>query len=103
MRATVISLSVLLATSAVAETTPAAKCQAGKQQAAGNYALCRAKAERKLIMRGDLLKYDDELDACGTKLTQIFPRLEERASKKRASCPTVADVLYVKNLVDVHF
>src|SRR5262245_33548787 len=102
MKATVIALSLLIATSAFADTTPAAKCQAGKQQAAGKYALCRSKAERKLTLRGDLSKYSDDLAICTTKLTERFRRLEEIASKKRSRCPTLADVVYIKNLVDVH-
>jgi len=55
--------------------TPAQKCQAGKNKAAGKYAACRHGAEAKLATTGDGGAYSAALGKCTTKNAAAWQKL----------------------------
>jgi hypothetical protein len=82
-----IALAAGLWASAALAATDAERCQADKNQAAGKYAACRQKAEKKFILTGDATKYADSITKCTTKFTDTWQRLEEKAVAAGATCP----------------
>lgn len=84
------ALALMLATTGQAAATPEQKCQASKNVAAGRYALCRLKAEKKLTLTNDATKYNAALVVCMTSLTKSWEKAEDVAAKKGATCSDVA-------------
>lgn len=79
------------------------KCQAAKNLAAGRYALCRQKAEKALLLKGDAEKYAEAVAACETKLAKAWQKTDEKAAKEETVCPDAPlAVDAFKRLVDLH-
>jgi hypothetical protein len=90
--ATLVAGALLLgARAADAAGTPEQQCQATKDKSAGKYAACRQNAEAKLATTAktpaDLLKYDDTLTTCGTKLESAWQKAIDKAAAASVSCP----------------
>lgn len=85
----IIPVAMFLATTAHAAPTAEQKCQASKNQAAGKYAFCRQKAEKKLVLTGDVSKYNVLLATCDAKLDEAWLKAEQKAADDSATCPDV--------------
>ena len=90
--ATLVAGALLLgARAADAAGTPEQQCQATKNKSAGKYGACRQNAEAKLATTAktaaDLLKYDDTLTKCGTKLESAWQKAIDKAAAASVSCP----------------
>jgi hypothetical protein len=94
---TVTGLLCVLGTSAAAATTPAQKCEGGKNDAAGKYASCVAKAEKNLVTSGDTGKYSTALGKCDEKFSDSWNKLESSAE---GACPSDGDAVPVRSFVD---
>ena len=94
-------LATLWAGAAFAANTPEQKCQGGKSQAAGKYALCRARAEKKQVLTGDGLIYSTAIARCDTKYALTWERLEQLATNASTTCPSTADDLAIQAEVTV--
>ena len=68
--------------------TPAQKCQAGKNAAAGRYAQCRETAQKNFILYGNATKYATAIGKCEAKQAKTWTTLESRYG---AACPTNGD------------
>jgi hypothetical protein len=87
------------ATPAFGLLTPAQKCEAGKNLAAGKYAACRLKAESKLVKTGDTAKYTETIDKCYFKFNKKWVALEGAAN---GACPTGPDEPALESLIRNH-
>jgi hypothetical protein len=96
-----IAAILLCATSAHAGPTAEQKCEGGKNQAAGKYAACVAKAEKGLVLKGDLIKYGEALVKCEGKLTKFWNKLELKATEAGTVCPSVGDQTEIQDFHDV--
>lgn len=94
---TALGLLCVLGTTATAATTPAQKCEGGKNDAAGKYASCVAKAEKSLVTSGDTGKYTTALSKCEEKFVDSWNKLETAAE---GDCPSDGDAIPVQNFVD---
>ena len=86
MRIVLLGLAVLaaVAPSASARTTPARRCQATKLLVAGQYDLCRARADARAARRGAPAVYD----RCDKRFRKQWARAEKRAA---GACLTAGD------------
>ncbi|HYD46762.1 MAG TPA: DUF1566 domain-containing protein [Terriglobales bacterium] len=91
---------MLLAATAIAATTPEQKCQGGKNEAAGKFAACVAKAEKKLVTGGDAVLYSEALAKCATKFTSKWYKLEQAAASAGVICPTIADETSIRSFLE---
>lgn len=98
MIAAALVLAVPLATQA--GPTPEQKCEAGKNDAAGKYDACTAKAEKGLVYTGNMAKYGDALVKCEGKLADKWTKLEAGAVAAAAVCPSTGDQVAIQNFVD---
>ena len=80
---------------AEAGPTAAQKCEGGKNQTSGKFAACVAKAEKGLVLKGDLGKYDSALTKCEDKLADGFTKLEAKDD-----CPSTGDAAEVQGYLD---
>jgi hypothetical protein len=87
----ILVLQAALPAVAAAALTPAQKCAAGKNLAAGKYAGCRHKAERSLLRSGDTTKYATAIAKCNAKLAEKWQKLEQAALEDGATCATSGD------------
>ncbi|MCC6766968.1 MAG: DUF1566 domain-containing protein [Deltaproteobacteria bacterium] len=88
---------VALSASAARAATPAQKCQAGKNKAAGKYAACRHGAEAKLATTGDGAAYATAIGKCTTKYGAAWQKLEANAG---GACPSNGDETAIGTVVD---
>jgi hypothetical protein len=98
-----ITLATALALFAVPKAsaaTPEQACEAGKNQAAGKYSACLAKAEKSFVTSGDMTKYSGAVAKCGGKLVSTWNKLEFKALVKGATCPSSNDRDDVRDFVD---
>ncbi|MFN2427933.1 MAG: DUF1566 domain-containing protein [Candidatus Binatia bacterium] len=95
-----LAAMVLTATAALAAPTAEQKCEAGKNDAAGKYDACTAKAEKGLVSKGDMAKYADALVKCEGKLVDKWTKLEADAVAAAAVCPSTGDQVAIQNFVD---
>ncbi len=72
---------------ATAAGTPAQKCAAGKNKAAGKYSACRENAAGQLATSGDAGRYADAVAKCADKFVLAWQTLEAKAAAAGASCP----------------
>ncbi len=99
-RSTVSVLTVLLAAvPALAAPTPAQKCEANKNLTAGKYAACLEKAASKLVVSGDIAKYDAATAKCAEKFSLKWAKVESAAA---GACPTNGDEADVEAAVRAH-
>jgi hypothetical protein len=80
----VLSLVATLIASAAWGATAGEKCEAAKLKIAGNYGLCRLKAEAKAVKTGHAADYSK----CDASLTKAWSAAE---SKSGGQCPTAGD------------
>lgn len=99
---TVVTLAALFfgATPAIAGPTPEEKCQGGKNQAAGKYADCTAKAENTYVATGDVAKYTAALAKCETNMFASWDKLEAAAAAAATTCPSMGDEAPIADFVD---
>ncbi|HYD46761.1 MAG TPA: DUF1566 domain-containing protein [Terriglobales bacterium] len=90
----------LLAATAFAAATPEQKCQGGKNETAGKFSACVAKAEKKLIATSDATAYAEALAKCATKFNSKWYKLEQAAASAEATCPTTADETSIRDFVN---
>ena len=78
--AMLVAGAVLCGTRAAdAASTPAQKCEAGKNKAAGKFAACRQNAEAALATKGDVAKHDKAVAACAASFLGTWLKLEAKA------------------------
>jgi hypothetical protein len=92
--------TLLWAGTALATATPAQKCQAAKNKAAGKYALCRGNAEATLAKTGDTTKYDEAITKCETKYQTAWQKAEQKAVDAGSTCTTTGDQAAVEGVAD---
>lgn len=78
--------SVLAGPPAFAEASAQQRCRAAKLQAIADYTSCRLYAERKLVLRGDIGRFDAALAACDAALSRDWQNAAERAAAQQAEC-----------------
>ena len=98
-RIAALTVVLTLSGSAFGAGTPEQRCEAGKKQAAGKYADCRAKADAKLVTSGDMTAHSKALLTCQTKLTDKLAKLEQSAVNAGTTCPTTGDATAIDNYV----
>lgn len=82
----VISTGILiLGTTAHGAATAEQRCQAAKNKAAGKYALCRQKAEQRLVLTSDAARYTEGITRCEDKFAQAWQRAIDQATGAGAS------------------
>ena len=64
-------------------------CQGGKNELAGKYAGCRAKAEKKFAVSGDTAAYNASITKCQDKYAAGWAKLESKATAAGGSCVDV--------------
>jgi hypothetical protein len=90
----------LLAVPVAWAATPEQSCEAGKNQAAGKYSACLAKAEKSFVTSGDMDKYSDAVAKCADKQVKTWNKLEFKALVQGADCPSEGDRDQVRDFVD---
>ena len=91
---------ILSAAAAIAAPTAEQKCEAGKNDAAGKYASCLAKAEKTYVLNGDNERYGLALGKCEEKLVAAWDKLEAAATAAGTTCPSTVGQLQIENFVD---
>jgi len=89
------ALVAVAATASWAAPTPSQKCEAGKNEAAGKYVACLAKAEKTFVTTADVGKYNAAVGKCGEKLVAAYQKLEAPGA-----CPTTGDQPSVAGFLD---
>ena len=87
-------LALPWAETALATATPAQRCQASKNNAAGKYAACRESAEGKLALTGDATKFNESIAKCETKYSKTAPwppLLRRKAAPMFVPCAVASD------------
>ena len=120
-----VLLGPICSGTADAGATAEAKCQAGKNKAAGQYAACRQLAESKLLTTAgtcsvaaavcyrdedcplsescakDTAKHAAAIVKCETKLSKAWSKLDEKAADAGATCPdTPLSLADLKAVID---
>lgn len=85
------------AATALAGPTAAEKCEAGKNDAAGRYFSCVAKAEKTLVTNGDMTKYAEAVAKCDDKYGDKWGDLETKAE---GDCPSSGDEASMQVFLD---
>jgi hypothetical protein len=80
--------------------TPEEKCQSGKNNTAGLYASCLAKAEKVHVLTGDAMKYGAAVTKCETKYGLLWGKLEQKAVDAGTTCPSTGDQTDIQDFVD---
>ena len=78
--------------------TPEDNCEAAKNQEAGKYAFCRAKAEAKAIKKGVAPDYSK----CDTKLLDKWAKAEAKAIAKGTACIDAVTDTAIQSFVSAH-
>jgi hypothetical protein len=78
--------SILAAPQAFADASARDHCRAAKLQAIADYTSCRLHAERKLVLRGDIGRFDAALAACDATLTGDWQGAVDRAARRDTEC-----------------
>jgi hypothetical protein len=97
---TALAALLMFPVAVTAGPTPEQKCEAGKNDAAGKYDACTAKAEKGLVSTGDMAKYGDALVKCEGKLVDKWTKLESAAVAAAAVCPSTGDQVAIQDFVD---
>lgn len=95
-----LATMVLVAGSAPAALTAEQRCEAGKNDAAGKYAACAAKAERAWVLTGDAEKYAAVMAKCEKQLIAAWNKLEAAAAAAGTTCPSTGDRSGIEGFVD---
>ncbi len=92
------AMALLVATPALAATTPAQKCQSDKNKEAGKYAECRQKAEATFVIKSDAARLASSLQRCLERYQARWTRIETQAG---GACPSNGDQSPMQTLIDV--
>lgn len=93
MRTGMITMAlVVMATATALAAAPEQRCESGKNDAAGRYFACLAKAQRVLVLNGDMARYDAAVAKCPVKLTDRWNALETYAVSAGTACPSEGDL-----------
>lgn len=91
-----------LTSRATAAPTPAQKCQAAKNAAAGKYGACRQTAEAKYATSLDGAKRTADLVKCQAKLQKAWTAAEDKAATQGGVCPSTGDLSSLQSAVDLY-
>lgn len=83
-----------------AAPTPSDKCESGKNYASGGYMNCVGKAEKKLILTGDVNAYGVALNKCIEKFVNLWAKYENVAASAGMTCPSEDDGVEIKDFLD---
>ena len=97
----ITAIVIGMATTALA-TTPAQRCEQGKNLEAGKYTSCRQKVEAKFAVTGDVAAQTVGLEACLKKYSLDWSRLEAKAVTAGGTCPSMGDASAIQAVVDEH-
>ncbi|HYC56262.1 MAG TPA: DUF1566 domain-containing protein [Candidatus Binatia bacterium] len=78
-------------------TSAAAKCEAARNAAAGEYFACMQTAESNYVTSGDAAKYRDQQLQCLRKYEQDWTKAEQQAG---GACPSGSDSIAVQDFLD---
>jgi hypothetical protein len=98
LAASLLVLALVGVPAAAAPPTPAARCEAAKNRAAGRFAACVQEAQARAVEKGEPL----DVAKCSAKLTVAWAKAEARAEKQGASCPTEDDRTAIGALVEAN-
>ena len=90
-------MMMLACPTAYAAGTPAQKCEAGKNSAAGKYTACIEKAQSGFVVSGDAVKYDADVTKCDGKLLAGWTKAESAGG---LDCPTTGDEAAIGDFLD---
>lgn len=96
---TMVLAAVVMTAGNVSAATPEQKCEAGKNDAAGRYFACLAKAERAFVLNGDTARYDSAVAKCPIKFNDRWNVLETAASAAASACPSEGDADSVRGFL----
>lgn len=99
MRALAVAGVLLLSGAASAAGTPAENCRAAQAEAAGKYAACRARADKKLALLGDTAAHDAAIAKCDDKLAKAWQKSEAKAAAAGGACPGIYDEAAIGNFL----
>ncbi len=93
----------LLSAPAGATQTPAQRCQAGKNKAAGKYAACLQNAEAKFVATGDTGKHAAAVGKCQAAFIGTWQKLIDKATAAGATCPDAPLIgTQFQTVIDAH-
>lgn len=69
--------------------TPEQRCEGGKSELGAKYALCRAKADKKLALSGDSAARAEAIAKCDAKYAAGWAKLEAKAADAGGTCVDV--------------
>lgn len=71
--------AIAVAATIAAAATPEERCEATKNDAAGKYGACIAKAEKALLLNGNAERYATAIGKCDSKHVKAFSKAETKA------------------------
>lgn len=96
--AAVFAALAFLAAGYAEAVTPESACRAAKEKASGKYIACARKAADALAKSGDTAAFQEDVAACGSKLTQAWSKATAKAPFAPACFESSEAV--VKDLMD---
>ena len=90
-----LTASAFVATLSQAAVDPSNKCEGGKNDAAGKYAACMAKAEKSFVLGADVGDLEAAQLKCSDKLSKSWEKFEAPAA-----CPSMGDEAAIRDYVD---
>jgi hypothetical protein len=90
-----LTASALAASLSQAAVDPSDRCEGGKNDAAGKYAACMAKAEKSFVLGAGVGDYEDAQLKCSDKLSKSWEKFEAPAA-----CPSMGDETAIRDYVD---
>jgi hypothetical protein len=90
-----IGFVVLVTGSTSGAIEPELKCEAAKNTVAGEYNLCRLKADAKAVRKSESPDYS----ACDDQFAKKWTKAENRATKAGATCSSSGDLAEVQSMI----
>jgi hypothetical protein len=90
-----LTASALVASLSEAAVDPSDKCEGGKNDAAGKYAACMAKAEKSFVLGAGVGDVEAAQLKCSDKLSKSWNKFEAPAA-----CPSMGDEATIRDYVD---
>src|SRR5262249_10551259 len=92
----IVCAALALGVTAAWAATPAQKCRAGKNTAAGKYAKCRHDAEARFTLEPDQTRLTADFARCAAQLEKKWTKLEQQGG---AACPSRGDRTAMQEMV----